>query len=161
MCLKYRMNTNSKNDGFFSGIMNAAKNMTQTVSNAVTGNKKNVTQKKNNSVKPITAGVNAPTVASNVNSTLPMKGGVAPVNFKYPANMQQPSERVMQWATTAGLPVPPESEMRNVAHGGSRRNRSRRNRSRGLTRRNRTKRNKSHGGKRRNVINRNRRNKSY
>jgi hypothetical protein len=35
--------------------------------------------------------------------------------------MQQPSEEVMQWATTAGAATPPASMMRNVAHGGARR----------------------------------------
>lgn len=47
-------------------------------------------------------------------------GGVAPVNFRYPANMQQPSEEIMEWATTAGLRTP-TTGMRNVAHGGKRR----------------------------------------
>ncbi len=47
-------------------------------------------------------------------------GGVAPVNYRYPPNMQQPSEAVMEWATTAGAPTP-LSGMRNVAHGGRRR----------------------------------------
>jgi hypothetical protein len=47
-------------------------------------------------------------------------GGVAPVNFRYPPDMQQPSDKVMEWATTAGLPTP-TSGMRNVAHGGARR----------------------------------------
>lgn len=54
------------------------------------------------------------------------QGGMAPVNFRYPANMQQPSERVMQWATTADAPTPPASELRNVAHGGKRRTSKRR-----------------------------------
>jgi hypothetical protein len=49
------------------------------------------------------------------------QGGVAPAGFQYPARMQQPSERVMEWATTAGAPMPPAAEMRNVAHGGKRR----------------------------------------
>lgn len=59
----------------------------------------------------------------NNSTTVLQQGGVAAVNFRYPANMQQPSERVMEWATTAGAPMPPESEMRNVAHGGKRRTR--------------------------------------
>jgi hypothetical protein len=49
------------------------------------------------------------------------QGGMAPVNFQYPPRMQQPSQAVMEWATTAGAPMPPASEMRNVAHGGKRR----------------------------------------
>ena len=44
----------------------------------------------------------------------------APVNFRYPANMQQPSKAVMDWATTAGMPTPTGPQMRNVAHGGKR-----------------------------------------
>ena len=56
-------------------------------------------------------------------------GGVAPTNFEYPANMRQPSENVLQWATTAGLPTP-LTGMRNVAHGGKRKNKSRKNKSR-------------------------------
>jgi len=53
-------------------------------------------------------------------------GGMAPVNFSYGPRMQQPSERVMQWATTAGVPTPTGPEMRNVAHGGKRRTHKRR-----------------------------------
>jgi len=44
----------------------------------------------------------------------------APVNFRYPSNMQQPSKAVMEWATTAGMPTPTGPQMRNVAHGGKR-----------------------------------------
>lgn len=51
-------------------------------------------------------------------------GGVAPVNYRYPPNMQQPSEAVMEWATTADAPTP-LSGMRNVAHGGRRKHRTR------------------------------------
>jgi hypothetical protein len=54
----------------------------------------------------------------------PQAGGVAPTNFRYPANMQQPSEEIMEWATTAGAPTP-ISGMRNVAHGGKRSTRKR------------------------------------
>jgi hypothetical protein len=144
MCLKYRMNTNPKNGlknansgkGFFLGLLNAAKNVTQKAKNAVTGNSKN--KNKNSApaappaavpapVAPASAGVNAPTNAPAANATAanatatPMKGGMAPVNFRYSANMQQPSDRVMNWATTAGVPAPSGPEMRNVAHGGKRR----------------------------------------
>ena len=56
-------------------------------------------------------------------------GGVAPTNFEYPANMRQPSEEVLQWATTAGLRTP-LTGMGNVAHGGKRKNKSRKNKSR-------------------------------
>jgi hypothetical protein len=51
--------------------------------------------------------------------TAAQTGGMAPVNFEYPANMRQPSDKVMEWATTAGMPAP-LTGMRNVAHGGAR-----------------------------------------
>lgn len=50
-----------------------------------------------------------------------MRGGMASVSYSTPYDMRQPSERVMQWATTAGAPTPTGPEMRNVAHGGKRR----------------------------------------
>jgi hypothetical protein len=139
MCSKYRM-SNSSNSGK-SGLLNQLTGMLSTATNAVKStvagnstNNKNTT-KKNNAIKPpsiqrqtaegsalpVTVGVNAPTTAPN--STAPQTGGVAPLNFRYPANMQQPSERVMQWATTAGMPAPPD--MRGVARGGKRSTRKR------------------------------------
>jgi hypothetical protein len=108
--------TQNSSPGFFNQITSAVSGAVNTAKKAVTSNN----TKKNNSAKvenatalPVTANVNVPV----------MKGGVAPVNFRYPANMQQPSEAVMEWATTAGAPMPPASEMRNVAHGGKRRTR--------------------------------------
>ncbi len=93
---------------------------------------------------PATAGVNAPTDAPN------QTGGVAPLNFRYPANMQQPSEAVMRWATTAGMPAP--ANMRGVAQGGGKRRTKRRRTKRRSTKR-RTHMRKSYkkvkGGKRR------------
>jgi hypothetical protein len=56
-------------------------------------------------------------------------GGMAPVNARVP--MLQPSERVMQWAVTAGLPTPTKG-MEHVAHGGkgkSRKGKSRKSKS--------------------------------
>jgi hypothetical protein len=127
--------TNKPKNGIniFGTITNAVSGVVNTATNVISGNRKN---KKNNTrrnsknmvknsmlangvvangmlangvvVKPVTAGVNAP-----------IKGGAAPVNFRYPANMQQPSEEIMEWATTAGAPTP-ISGMRNVAHGGKR-----------------------------------------
>jgi len=74
-------------------------------------------------------------------------GGVAPVNFEYPANMRQPSDKVMEWATTAGLPTP-TTGMRNVAHGGSRKNKSRKNKTRkDKSRKNKSRKNKSRKNK--------------
>ncbi len=61
------------------------------------------------------------------NNSAKQSGGVAPVNYRYPPNMQQPSEAVMEWATTADAPTP-LSGMRNVAHGGRRRRHSRKHR---------------------------------
>jgi hypothetical protein len=53
--------------------------------------------------------------------TNPQQGGVAPAFYQTPANMRQPSEAVMQWATTAGAKMPMGAQMRNVARGGARR----------------------------------------
>lgn len=113
--------TQNSSPGFFNQITSAVSGAVNTAKKAVTSNN----TKKNNSAKvenatalPVTANVNVPV----------MKGGVAPVNFRYPANMQQPSEAVMEWATTAGAPMPPASEMRNVAHGGKRSTNKRRTR---------------------------------
>lgn len=45
-------------------------------------------------------------------------GGVAPVSFSTPINQRQPTEAIMEWATTAGVQTLSEPQMRNVAHGG-------------------------------------------
>lgn len=63
------------------------------------------------------------------------KGGVAPVSYTIPPTQRQPSEQIMEWATTAGASAPSGQQMKNVAYGGTRRKRnktkrSRRNRSR-------------------------------
>jgi len=108
MCIKDRMRNNTKknaNQGFLGQLASAVGlgNSTNTVTNA-------------------SSTANSTSTATTGNSTTKLQqGGMAPVNFRYPANMQQPSERVMQWATTADAPTPPASEMRNVAHGGKRR----------------------------------------
>lgn len=57
------------------------------------------------------------------------RGGMAPTQYSTAAANPQPSERVMQWATTAGAPTPSAAEMRNVAHGGRRKRRTHRRRS--------------------------------
>ena len=93
--------------------------------------------KKNNSSKNKAAPNPFATAATNVTVTAPatpvtnpfmppIKGGMAPVNFSYGPRMRQPSEEIMQWATTAGVPTPTGPEMRNVAHGGKRRTHKRR-----------------------------------
>ena len=181
---------NSNSGGIFGAIGNAFKKATNAVvgnksansnakktnnsnvqknknkNNSNTRNNRNNRSNRNNSMNavPAVVGVNAPVVNASpepaVNNTA-MKGGVAPVNFRYPPDMQQPSAKVMYWATTAGVPTPTGPEMRNVAHGGTRRNRNRRNKSRsGGSRRNRnrSRRNKT-GGSRRNR-NRTRRNRT-
>ena len=51
------------------------------------------------------------------------RGGMAPISYRTVSENPQPSERVMQWATTAGAPMPPAAEMRGVAHGGKHSNR--------------------------------------
>lgn len=156
---------NSSNSGLFGKLTSAVSGAVE----AVTGNKKNNsgnTRKqnnsmKNNSMKNMNTVVTNSTMNFGFKQTPNQTGGMAPVNFRYPANMEQPSRAVMEWATTAGVPQPPESEMRNVAHGGSRRNRTRRNKRRNggkrskktnATRRNKTKK----GGNRRNRSRRNR-----
>ena len=50
----------------------------------------------------------------------------APVDYRTVSANPQPSERVMQWATTAGAPTPCAKDMQGVAHGGRRRTRRRR-----------------------------------
>jgi hypothetical protein len=103
--------------------MNAANSMNvKPVNNATKKNNKGLM----NHVKSITNVLgmgNAPQNATAAGQT----GGVAPVNYRYPPNMQQPSEAVMEWATTADAPTP-LSGMRNVAHGGRRRRHSRKHR---------------------------------
>ena len=64
--------------------------------------------------------INKNVVKNKTTQLVPQTGGVAPVNYRYPANMQQPSEEIMEWATTADAPTP-TSGMRNVAHGGAKR----------------------------------------
>jgi len=89
-------------------------------------------------------------------------GGVAPANFEYPANMRQPSESVLEWATTAGLPTPVMG-MRNVAHGGRRKNKnkSRKNKLRkNKSRKNKSRKNKSRKNKSRKNKSRKNKNKS-
>ena len=153
----------SESKGFFGALTDAVTSVVSTTnknkptnvnSKNASVNSKKVNNSKNISTvaTPVTAGVNAPTIEG------PMKGGVASVRFSTPENMRQPSEAVMEWATTADAPMPPASQMRNVAHGGTRRNRSNRNKRTGGTRRNRSNRNKRTGGTRRNRSNRNKRN---
>ena len=50
----------------------------------------------------------------------------APVTYRTVSENPQPSERVMQWATTAGAPMPSAAEMRGVARGGRHRRSHRR-----------------------------------
>ena len=44
----------------------------------------------------------------------------APISYRTVSANPQPSEGVMEWATTAGAPTPSAAEMRGVAHGGRR-----------------------------------------
>jgi hypothetical protein len=127
MCLKYRMSNNSQNPGVFGAIGNAFSAATTAVTNVVTGPKKNNSNKNSKNtaqVVPVTTGVNISTNTLPVtapNNTAPAQsGGVAPTNYSTPYDQRQPSERIMNWATTAGLPAPTGPEMRNVAYGGKR-----------------------------------------
>ena len=99
-------------------MKNKKKNSVEVVNAMVMENIKNGAMKNNN--KNNVMNVAETKVVENVKNQM---GGVAPVNFRYPANMQQPSEAVMNWATTAGADMPPANEMRNVAHGGARKTR--------------------------------------
>lgn len=124
-------NSNSANSGgifgFFKAATNAATSAVKGATNAATNamknsnNKNSNNTKKNNSlnkklnVLPANKGVNAPVIESQTQS-----GGAASVNYSVPYGQRQPSEAVMEWATTAGAPMP-SSGMRNVAHGGKRR----------------------------------------
>ena len=122
-------NKNSKNS------TNASKNAVNSASAPLVSPFGNV--KKNNSSKNKAVPNPFATAATNVTVTAPatpvtnpfmppIKGGMAPVNFSYGPRMRQPSEEIMQWATTAGVPTPTGPEMRNVAHGGKRRTHKRR-----------------------------------
>lgn len=115
MCLNYRMNA-----------INA-----KPVNNSAKKNSKGLF----NSIK------NAMGMGNSVEQSM-QSGGVAPVNYRYPPNMQQPSDAVMEWTTTAGAPTP-LSGMRNVAHGGRRRRHSRKYRTH-KHKRNHTRKHKTH-----------------
>ena len=176
--------------GFLDGLTEAVGNLMPgnkkenvTKNNSSNANKSNNVNKSNNTIKPnVNKSNNANKTnanKTNVNSTAetpnvpkpntvtfgftpsPQQGGVASVTYNVPPGQRQPSEEIMEWATTAGAPTP-TTGMRNVAHGGARRTRrnktggSRRNRNR--SRRNRNRRNKT-GGSRRNR-NRSRRNRT-
>lgn len=125
--------------------------------NWIPGMSSNATKKNNASVMANSAMKTNKRVNGVVNQgfqqtpTSAQAGGVAPVNFRYPPDMQQPSEEIMEWATTAGLPTP-TSGMRNVAHGGARKTKKnkshsknhRKNKSKGKSKKqNRQKKNKS------------------
>lgn len=127
----------------FSGIANTAKQATGAVTSAVTGNsKKNNTTAKNNKTNTAAVPVKPVTAGTNIGGGKKQRGGVASVNYSVPGGQRQPSEAVMQWATTAGAPTPSGSQMRNVAHGGKRRSSKRRTHRRKSTHRRRS------GGKR-------------
>lgn len=83
--------------GFFNNLTNATGKLF---------NSKN--SRKNNSRK-------APTQSYGFTPG-PQNGGMASVAYSV---LTQPSQAIMKWATTAGLPTPTIG-MRNVAHGGKR-----------------------------------------
>jgi hypothetical protein len=120
-----------------SGVMNKATGAVKTATNAVSGSKNTPKSNSVTPVAPVTAGINAP-----------VKGGAASVNYSVPPNQKQPSEAVMNWATTAGVPMPTASQMRNVAHGGKRSTKKRSTKKRKIHRRKSTHKRRSYGGKR-------------
>jgi hypothetical protein len=139
------MNSTPKNNsgGIFDRLKTAVSGATNAVTKAVSGNSKNTTRKNGNkspnngAVQPAYVGAQVNDTSSNAsskpNSTAPQMGGVAPLNFRYPANMQQPSDAVMRWATTAGMPAP--SNMHGVAQGGGKRSTGKRRTKRRSTKR--------------------------
>jgi hypothetical protein len=119
----------NSNSGFFGAITNVFKKATNTLKNSISNSNSNKNMNSRNIKKNNTAKNNSAKNSLNYGFTASPKntstqaGGVAPVNFRYSNSMQQPSEKIMEWATTAGLPRPPASEMRGVAHGGKRKTR--------------------------------------
>ena len=113
----------SKNEGLLSTLSFGLFGSKNSNMNTKTNTKTNTSRSKNNGVLPVSAGIpNVKTELNASNSPKPNQtGGMAAINFRYPSNMQQPSYEVMRWATTAGVPTPTGSQMRNVAHGGKRR----------------------------------------
>ncbi len=74
-----------------------------------------------------------PKVANNasnkkeVNSSVMNRGFTATLKgIQAGGSGSQPSEAVMQWATTAGIPTPPPNMLKGVAHGGARKKHTRR-----------------------------------
>jgi hypothetical protein len=148
---------NSANNGLnkSGSFLNTIGNVFSNAKSAIVGNntnapktpnapKNNNATRKNNNVLPASAGTPVVPVTT---------GGMAPVNFRYGASMQQPSEKVMEWATTAGAPMPPAAMMRNVAHGGKRRTKRRSSHKKRRTmRRKSTHRRRSCGGKHRRTM---------
>lgn len=63
--------------------------------------------------QPVSAPAPAMNAKKNVSNSQSMKGGMAPVQFQAP---RQPSEPVMQWATTAGIPSVQDGGKRRTHH---------------------------------------------
>ncbi len=124
--------------GAVSKATNAATGAVAQATNAVTG-KTNSNNKNTKNVKPtatpVTTPLNPPTTTGGGKK---QRGGVASVGYGVPGNQRQPSEAVMQWATTAGVPTPSGPQMRNVAHGGKRRTHRKRTHRRKSTHRRRS-----------------------
>ena len=98
---------------------NASKNNASKNNGAM--NAMNVVEVEENVVMKNNSANNAGLATQPFTQTPNQAGGVAPLGMR-DANLQ-PSKAVMDWATTAGAPTPPENEMRNVAHGGARKTR--------------------------------------
>lgn len=161
MCSNYRMSaplttttavapvvpvTQNNSGGLFSAITglfgkknssNSTAKNNKNVSNNTSKNNKNVMHPVMHPVMPVTRPFNAP-----------VKGGMASVNYRV-ANMQ-PSEKIMEWATTAGAPTP-STGMRNISHGGRRTRHSKKSRRKHHTLKRKT--NKSNRRNRRNKSN--------
>ena len=73
-----------------------------------------------NAINVAVENVSVKNETKNKNNVVAQEGGVAPAFYQTPLNMRQPSEEVMNWATTSGVATPSANQMRNVAHGGAR-----------------------------------------
>jgi len=142
---KNSTNTNSSN------VVNST---TKTVSgkNSTNSNSKNTNSNKTNNSKtvmPVTSGMNAPIINSANDQTAPkiISGGAVSVNYSIPNNQRQPSEDIMEYATTADAEMP--SEMKNVVHGGKRRTHRRKssNKHKSVHKRKNVNMRRSYGGK--------------
>ena len=100
----------TENSGFFGKVSNMFGNLVGKNSSKNSSKNASVNKSKKVNGKQMTQSMSYGFTSSS------QKGGVASIKNSI---FGQPSEQIMQWATTAGSPTP-TSGMRNVAHGGKR-----------------------------------------